>query len=740
MDTRRWRLLRRLLVIAVVGVLLTIVSTRFILSAEEATIRERLSEDTRQLEHQFRQMMLNYAFAAEWSARNLERDPSATLDSLDEEATTLFLYYPSLRRLLVLDDNFRTLEQRNNRRADELAEQLFTETLIATKLRTYPDLPHALSAPAELFSHSEVDIVFGVNFTAQERVSHLIFVIDVYRLLDALVRSELAEGYQVEITMPDSDTAIYRFAGNDELRQEWGSKQPLKFASNQWQIELWPTRERLEQMYSVSSELVFFGGLLLTLGGLFLGWRSDNLHRRLLSAKQQVKDAEQQLQKMHATEAQLVFLSDHDALTELPNRNGLVHYLTEQLPKAAERHQQLTLIILSIDAFRELNHALGHPIGDEIVKRIAMRIRKQLPNHSYLARTSIDTFAVVYHHHDEPLTTAEQLAHQLLEAISPQLFIEQHEIYCSASVGIVSAGDASYDIDGLLHNADTALYRAKQQGFFGIERYHAGQQYELRQRKEKLLALREALEQQQLELHYQPIVHLRDHSAQAVEGLLRWRIQPNEFVQPDAFLGLMEQTGLIFSLTEFIIKTACQQLKTLQEQLQRPLLLGINLSLRQLTMPEIAELLSQHLKRAQLAPEHLQIEVDEQVYLQLCGSHQRTVADLKKSSLRLCVTVSSVSSELLRAMRNCPPQAFKIAPELLADVPEQAVQKELVESIIRLAHHSNVQVIGVAVENQQQVDFLKQRNCVLAQGRFLAPVLPPEQLGEQLAQPFADRS
>lgn len=740
MAVRSWRLLRRLLLITMVGVVLTIISTRFILSAEEDTIRERLVEDTRQLEHQFRQMMLTYAFAAEWSARNLERDPSVNLASLNDESTTLFLYYPSLRRLLVLDENFRTRAQRNNRNADPLAEQLFTETTIATKLRTFPDLPHALSAPAELFSHSDVDIVFGVNFTADESLNHLIFVIDIYRLFDALVRSELAEGYQVEINMPDNNHAIYRFAGNDNLRQDWGSKQPLKFASNQWQIELWPTHERLEQMYSVSSELVFFGGLLLTLGGLFLGWRSHNLYARLNAEQAKLKDATHQLERMHATEAQLVFLSDHDALTELPNRNGLVHYLTTQLPTAAERHQQLTLLVLSIDAFRELNHALGHPIGDEIVKRLAMRIQKQLPSGSYLARTSIDTFAVVYHHHDDPLTSAEQLASQLLEAISLQLFIDQHEIYCSASVGIVSADDASYDIDGLLHNADTALYRAKQQGFFGIERYHAGQQYELRQRKEKLLALREALEQHQLELHYQPIVHLRERTAVGVEGLLRWRVSDTELVQPDDFLGLMEQTGLIFSLTEFLIKTSCQQLKTWQDALQRPLVLGINLSLRQLTMPEIGELLSQHLKRAQLSADSLQIEVDEQVYLQLCSSHQRTVAHIKKAGVRLCVTVSGVSNQLLHAMRNCPPQAFKIAPELLADVPDQVVQKELVESIIRLAQQTNIQVIAVAVENHQQVDFLKQRNCVLAQGRFLSPVLSPEQLGKQLALPFADRS
>ncbi|RUO58571.1 putative bifunctional diguanylate cyclase/phosphodiesterase [Pseudidiomarina insulisalsae] len=731
---RRWQLVRNLLLITAVGVLLTIISTRFILHSEEQTIRQRLAMDTQQLEHQFRQRMLSYAFVTELTARNVERDADNALANLADEARALFLYYPSIERVLVLDENFQLQFQRFSSRAELLDATSFIDTPIAPLLSEAGDAPHALSAPAAALSNSNSDVVIAKSFATAEQRHYLLLVIDVHHLFDSVVRSEITEGYQVAIRLDEQ--TIYRFAGNDALRDDWSSEVPLKFASNLWYLELWPTQERLDAMYSVSAELVFFGGLALTMGGLLLGWRSHRLRDLLQQRLSQVKRAGAELQKLHATEAKLLFLSDHDALTELANRNGLEHYLNEQLPLAQEQHSKLALLTISIDSFRELNHALGHPFGDEIVKRIALRINKALPQDAYLARSGIDTFIALVQVTD-PGNDPERLAVAIREAISPQLFIEQHEIYCSVSIGIALAKDANYEQEQLLHHADTALYWAKQQGFFGIATYHPDQQLALKQRRERLHELRLALEKQQIELHYQPIIHLREHRAYGVEGLLRWRTSDQRTLAPAQFLNLMEQTGLVFSVTEFIIKSACQQLRHWHKQLQRPLLMSLNFSLRQLTMPELSELIHQHLRRAQLQPEHLQIEIEESVYLQLCQSHHSTVEKLKKSGVRICVTLSGVSNCLLKAMQQCPPHCFKISPELVADMPSQAIPTELVESIIRLAQNSHSQVIAVAVEHQQQIDFLLQRDCVLAQGNYFASALPAEQLGERLTATLA---
>lgn len=729
----RWRLIRRLLLIFFIGCVLTLVSTRFILLAEEQNIRQRLRDDSRQIEHQLRQMMLNYSFATEWTARNLESETLDYAARISDEAQSLFLYYPSLQRILVFDASFTKQFERYRSSEEALAEQDFSASLIVESLQQEPLRAHAQSAPAQQFSTDPADIVIALPFQSAQQTHYLILVVNVHKLFDQLIRQQITEGYQVAVKLDEQ--TIYSFAGSDELRDDWLVERPLVFAINTWELELWPTSEKLADMYSASAQLVFFGGLLLTAGGMLLGWRSHRLHKSVNEHRQELKQVRKRLKHMHATEAKLVFLSDHDAQTELPNKNGLTHHLTDQLERCQMEHKELRLLVVRIDSLRELNHALGHPVGDEIIQRIAHRISKVLPAAVYLARTNIDTFAAVYSA-DERGLSALDLARTIREAISPQLFIDEHEIYCSASIGIALAKDANYQLETLLHNADAALYKAKMQGYFGIELYQPEQRYELSERRERLHALRIALEKQELELNYQPIVNLRTQHAESVEGLLRWRTATGQVIEPQEFLHLMEQTGLIFSLTEFVIRTACQQLKQWHSEGTEQLTMGLNFSLRQLTMPELPKLLEQHIKRAQLAPENIQIDINEDVFLQLCDHHKTTLEQFKVLGVRLCVNLLGVSHQLLSAMASCSPQAFKIAPELFAETPNNAVQTELVESIIRLAQSSHCQVIAVAVENQQQIDFLKQRNCHLAQGNSLAPPLTAEQLGRLLQKPF----
>ncbi|WP_258806999.1 bifunctional diguanylate cyclase/phosphodiesterase [Pseudidiomarina sp. CB1] len=729
----RWRLVRRLVLIFFIGCVLTLVSTRFILLAEEQTIRQRLSDDSRQVEHQLRQMMLNYAFATEWTARSLEVGGIDYAKQLSDEAASLFLYYPSLQRILVFDTDFNKQFERYRDAEQALPAQDFSTSIIAENLRQEPALPHAQSAPAQNFSKNPADIVIALPFTTAEHMHYLILVVNIHKLFDQLIRQQITEGYQVAVKL--NEQTIYRFAGTDALRDKWLIERPLVFAINTWELELWPTAAKLADMYSASAKLVFFGGLLLTAGGLVLGWRSHRLHKAVKEHHQEVKQLRKRLKNMHATEAQLVFLSDHDAQTELPNKNGLAHHLEGLLERCATEQKNLSLLIISIDSLAELNHALGHPVGDEIIQRIAQRINKAVPASVFLARTNIDTFVAVNTTEDWG-HLALDLARTIREAIRPQLFIDEHEIYCSASIGIALAKDANYQLETLLHNADAAHYKAKQQGFFGIEQYQPEQRHALGERRERLHALRIALDKQELELNYQPIIQLRNQRAEGVEGLIRWRTKTGHVIEPQQFLHLMEQTGLIFSLTEFAIRTACQQLKQWHSKGIEQLTMSLNFSLRQLTMPELPQLLEQHIKRAQLAPEHVQLDINEAVFLQLCQHHHSTLDCFKKLGVRLCVNLLGVSHQLLQAMERCTPQVFKIAPELIAEIPNDVVQTELVESIIRLAQNSHCQVIAVAVEHQQQIDFLKQRNCYLAQGNLLAPPLTAAQLGRLLDAPF----
>ena len=177
--TARWRLARRLLLITFIGCVLTLVSTRFILLTEEQTIRQRLNDDSRQIEHQLRQMMLNYAFATEWSARSLASDSLDYKQRIDEEIDALLLYYPSLQRLLVLDDNFGKAYERFRPSASALSADDFTNSAIAELLQQAPTLPHAQSAPAEAFSSQSADTVIAVPFNNQGQQYYLVLVVNI---------------------------------------------------------------------------------------------------------------------------------------------------------------------------------------------------------------------------------------------------------------------------------------------------------------------------------------------------------------------------------------------------------------------------------------------------------------------------------------------------------------------------------------------------------------------------------
>ncbi len=728
----RWRLVQKLSIIALAGIVLTVLFGQIVLHSERQAINERLREDTRQLEYQFRQVLRNYAFATEWTARDLSRSGQQALNLLADEAMALFLYYPSLQRILVLDEYYETNFERAARQAPPLTQAQFSNTPIAAKLKANTDFPHAQSALAGAFSETPEDIVLAISFDGHQGPQYLVLVVDIKRLFDSFIRNEINEGYQVEVSLDGAP--VYRFAGSDELRDAWSIQRPLEFSSNQWRMDLWPTSEKLTDMHSASFAVVVSVGSLLTLGGLLLGWRSQQLQQRLNSSQQLIQQATKQLKIMHSAEDRLLFLSNNDALTELPNRNGLQHYLEVKMETARQQTSDFTIFVTCIDAFDELNHALGHPMGDEIIKRLSLRIQKALPAGAFIARVSTDCFVVIAAKSDAQTTYA--LAESIRHSITPQLFIEQHEIYCSVSIGIAYAEESGYDVETLLYNGDCAVYRAKQQGYFGIEFYQPEHLHQRRSRNQRIQQLREALETDQIGLHYQPIVHLREARTVAVEGLLRWRTPSGESVEPKEFLELMEQTGLIFSLTEFIIKSSFLQLANWQSDYDKNLKLCLNLSLRQLTMPELPELIRHYQKRFQLSAEQIQLEFNEDVYLQLCKSHKLTVEQLKKLGMQICITITGVSNCLLEAIRYCRPHVLKIAPELIAEIPHEAITTELVESIIKIAQNLRLQVIAVAVEEQQQADFLLQRNCVLVQGHYLARPQSAQDLAPLLQQPI----
>lgn len=714
---------RLIAVIALCGGVLTWLASSLLGHLEQRQIKQHLQHDLTIMEGQFRQQLMHYVFATEWLARELQQPTAKVAERLASDSEVLQLYYPAMRQVLWLDPQFQlsyASPLRDNPdfvprwQHPELQQQLQEKAL-----------PHARIVGAGPLSAVATDSVIIAAIDGPQQRGYLVMVLAVEAFFEAIIREQINEGYQLEVI--SNSSLLYRFAGNNMLRDNWQVEQPLKVFGNQWQLQLWPTGERLHAMQSVSQPIIRWSGVGITLMAMMMAAMIQRHRRQQLALQQQLTSSASYVQQAQQTEQRLSFLSNHDALTELENRNGLQHYLQQLLAQRAPQRQDLAILQINLDQFRDLNYALGHTIGDDVLKRIAIRLRKYIDHEQSVARIGGDEFALISTRVSDEAQT-RQLADQVLADIQKQIFVQGHEIYCSASIGIAFANDANFDADTLLQHADSALNLARLQGFFGIALYSPSEHLAHQQRINLVLELRRALEAERLEIHFQPIVELRSRAIRGVESLLRIRQFDESLLPPEQFLPLMEQTGLILPLTEKLLKSTIQQISQWQPLVDDGFFVAINLSARQLAIPHLPELIRDYLKRYQVRPTRLQIELHEPNYMPLCEPQRKTLKRLKEIGIRLGMDSFGINQASLSAMHYCTPHVVKINRALLNDIPTDRVKSHVVDSMISLLRQMHLTTIAVGVESQQQIDFLLQRDCQLAQGYLLYRPLTADQL------------
>lgn len=726
---QRYRLIA---LIAVLGMLFTWLVSSWLGHAEQRQIKQHLQHDLKIMEGQFRQQLMHYIFATEWLGRELELNSSSAAERLAQDAPVLQLYYPAIRQVFWLNSQFGIVFSTSSSSlaqasSNDSASPTFTPRWDHPQLQQQLQaqaLPHARIVPAGTLSAVATDSIIITAVDHPQQPGYLVVVLAVEDFFERIIREQINEGYQLEVF--STSALLYRFAGNNLLREHWQVEQPLKVFGNQWLLQLWPTPERLNELHSLSRPIVLWSGGVITILAMLLVAMLQRRQRQYAELQEQLVRSEIYVKEAQHTEQQLSFLSNHDGLTELENRNGLLRFLKDLLSHEQAQHN-VAVLQINLDQFGDLNYALGHPVGDDVLKRIAIRLRKHVGNQQRVARVGGDEFVIVSTQATDE-AQARQLADQVLDDIQKQIFVQGHEIYCSASVGIAFACDANFDAETLLQHADSALNLARQQGFFGIALYSPSQHLAHQQRIQLVLELRRALESERLEIHFQPIVELRSRAIRGVESLLRIRQLDDSLLQPEQFLPLMEQTGLILPLTDKLIKNTIQQLNQWQTMIDDDFFVAINLSARQLAIPQLADIIRDYLKRYQVRPAQLQIELHEPIYMPLCEPQRRTLKRLKETGIRIGMDSFGINQTSLNSMQYCTPHVVKINRALLQDLPTDRVKSQVVDSMISLLRHMNLTTIAVGVENQQQVDFLLQRDCQLAQGYLLYRPLTAAQL------------
>ena len=405
-------------------------------------------------------------------------------------------------------------------------------------------------------------------------------------------------------------------------------------------------------------------------------------------------------------------LALHDALTELPNRLMLRDCLDAALAGVRRHRSQAAVLCVDLDHFKEVNDTLGHGVGDLLLREVAQRLRSSVREKDTVARLGGDEFAIVQVSRDQP-AAGHALCRRLVKRLSAPFKIDGHELHIGASVGVAVAPSDGHDHEQLLKNADIALYRAKQAGRGTYRFFEAVMDSELQARRALEQDLRQALAKDQFELHYQPLVAIDGYDLSGVEALLRWRHPERGLVLPGGFISVAEEAGLIVSIGEWVLRTACSQIK------QWPgLRLSVNLSPVQFKHRELVPTIKQVLAETGLDPRRLELEITESVLLYGTDAVLQTLASIKSLGVGIAMDDFGTGYASLAYINSFPFDKIKIDRSFINDLNKKEKANAIVRSVIGLGRSLGMTINAEGVETLEQLSFLTAEGCEQVQGFY----------------------
>ena len=423
-------------------------------------------------------------------------------------------------------------------------------------------------------------------------------------------------------------------------------------------------------------------------------------------------------------EERLSFLAHYDDMTGLPNRTLFNARLNQAMIEAERDERLVGVVFLDLDRFKDINDTLGHEVGDLLLKGVAERLRGAVRRGDTVARLSGDEFTLVLAdmaHVDD----AASVAQKILDVFAQPFRIAEHDLFMSASLGIAVFPFDTQETQALLRYADIAMYRAKEAGRNGYQFYAAEMMTKADRRLALETALRLALKQEEFLLHYQPIVSCPDGRIVGVEALVRWQRPGHGLVPPMHFIPLAEETGLILPLGEWVLHTACAQLRQWQSNGFPELRLSVNLSTRQFQQKGLAQIVAHALNVAGIAPHHLELEITESILAE--GEQAEAVLrEVSAMGVQFSIDDFGTGYSSLSYLKRFPIDTLKIDQSFVRDIPGDADDAAIALAIIAMAHTLGMRVVAEGVETVEQLAFLKEQACDTMQGYYLSKPLPPE--------------
>ncbi|MCS0627785.1 EAL domain-containing protein [Telluria mixta] len=421
----------------------------------------------------------------------------------------------------------------------------------------------------------------------------------------------------------------------------------------------------------------------------------------------------------------LTYLAQYDPLTSLPNRRRLAHSLEDAIAAAARAQGRAAVMFIDLDRFKNVNDMLGHDVGDQLLVQAAKRLTACARADDVVARLGGDEFALVLPALDDDGVAAD-IAARVIEALAQPFYLEGQQLFVSASVGIATYPENGRDAETLLKNADTAMYGAKNGGRNNYQFYVAEMHENATQRLQTETQLRLALERGEFLLHYQPKLDLATGTISGFEALLRWNHPQRGLVPPLEFIDILEDTGLILPVGEWVIGEVCRQLKAWQAQGMMVQPVAINLSARQLQQADLAGAVECIVARAGVDPALLEFELTESMLMTNPEGAVEILARIKALGIRLSVDDFGTGYSSLAYLKRFPLDALKIDRTFVRDLPDDPDDAAITKAVIRLAHSLSLKVVAEGVENVDQLRELEQYGCDQIQGYYVSRPLPAQ--------------
>jgi diguanylate cyclase (GGDEF)-like protein/PAS domain S-box-containing protein len=418
-------------------------------------------------------------------------------------------------------------------------------------------------------------------------------------------------------------------------------------------------------------------------------------------------------------EQRLAYLAQFDTLTGLANRSLFLDRFAQTLKQAQRNEWLVAVLFIDLDRFKLVNDMLGHAAGDELLVKVGQRLQHCVRAEDSVGRLGGDEFALVLARLARP-EDAAIVAQHVVAALAPPFTLEGQEIYVSASVGIGIYPSDGNDPDTLLRNADTAMYRAKEHGRNGYQFYLPQMNEQALERMQLQMQLRGALERQEFVLHYQPKVCAASGHINGFEALLRWQHPVRGLVPPLQFIGILEETGLIIPVGEWVVRSVCEQLARWQAAGITPRPVAINLSARQLHQGRFDATVAAILADTGIDPGLLELEITESVLMSDADDAVRMLNALRSTGLRLSIDDFGTGYSSLAYLKRFPIDALKIDRTFISDLMTESDDGSIALAIISLARSLKLKVVAEGVETRAQLEFLKAHGCDEMQGYYFA--------------------